>query len=60
MVGPIIESCQLITATTYSYTPPAVEGVESTAETWTFACIEAAHRISATVAALISFLYLLQ
>jgi hypothetical protein len=56
-----IETCQLATATTYTYYPalPADALVEPTTETWRFQCISAAQKLAAAATAALAAGYMM-
>jgi hypothetical protein len=56
-----IETCQLATATTYTYYPELPSGalVAPTPETWRFQCVSAAQKLAAAAAAALATGYMM-
>jgi len=56
-----IETCQLATATTYTYYPELPDGalVEETPQTWRFQCISAAQKLAAAATAALAAGYMM-
>jgi len=57
----VVETCQLATATTYTYYPvmEKTDTVAPTAETWRFQCISAAQKLAAAATAALAAGYMM-
>lgn len=59
LTGPAIETCQATAAATYMHVPAPVDGKAQPEETWSFECIEGAHKLAVSAAAAILASYML-